>query len=66
MCAISADTDNHRFLVGTYSLKRENEIHLINYSEDSNRIDQETVFTFENEILALSASPYNKSVFGAA
>jgi len=61
-----ADTENHRFLLGTNSFKRENEIHLINYSEDSNRIDQEAVFSFDNgnsEIWSISASPYNKDVF---
>lgn len=34
-----ADTDNHKFLIATNSYKKENEVHLINYSEDSNRID---------------------------
>jgi len=36
---VMADTENHRFILGTNSLKQENEIHLINFSEDSNRID---------------------------
>lgn len=61
-----ADTENHRFILGTNSFKRENEIHLINFSEDSNRIDQEAIFSFDNgnsEIWTLSASPYNKEVF---
>lgn len=44
MCSVMADQENHRFLVGTNSYKKENEVHLINYSEDSNRIDQESVF----------------------
>ena len=61
-----ADTENHRFILGTNSFKRENEIHLINFSEDSNRIDQEAVFQFDNgnsEIWTMAASPYNKDVF---
>ena len=64
-----ADTENHRFLIGTNSYKRENEIHLIHYLEDSNRIDQEAVFTLNDgnsEILTLSSSPYNKDVFASA
>lgn len=68
MCAILADTENHRFLIGTNSFKRDNEIHLINYSEDSNRIDQEAVFTFDganSEVLSLSSSPYNRDIFAA-
>jgi len=66
MCSIMADTESHRFLIGTNSFKRENEIHLINYSEDSNRIDQEAVFTFDDgnsEVLSMSSSPYNRDIF---
>ena len=61
-----SDMDNHRFLIGTNSFKKENEIHLVNYSEDSNRIDQEAVFTFDNgnsELWCLSSSPYNRDIF---
>lgn len=64
MCSVLADQESHKFLVGTNSFKKENEVHLINYSEDSNRIDQEAVFQIENgEIWTISASPYNKDVF---
>eukprot|EP00347_Sterkiella_histriomuscorum_P005151 403357700 len=64
MCAVMADQSSHRFLVGTNSYKKENEVHLINYSEDSNRIDQESVFQIENgEIWTLSSSPYDRNVF---
>lgn len=66
MCAVLADTLNHRFLIGTNTIKRENEVHLINYLEDSNRIDQEAIFSIDNgasEIWSMSASPYNKDVF---
>jgi hypothetical protein len=57
-----ADTESHKFLIGTNSYKKENEVHLINYSEDSNRIDQEAVFQIDHgEIWTLSASPYNRN-----
>lgn len=39
MCAVLADKENHKFLVGTNSFKKTNEVHLLKYSEDSNRID---------------------------
>ena len=39
MCAVMGDLENNRFLIGTNSLKRENEVHLINYNEDTNRIN---------------------------
>ena len=66
MCSVLADTDSHRFLIGTNSFKRENEIHLINYSEDSNRIDQEAVFTFDDgnsEVLSIVSSPFSRDIF---
>lgn len=66
MCAVTGDIASHRFLVATNSHKKENEVHLLHYSEDSNRIDQEAVFSLDNgdaEIWSMSASPYNKEVF---
>ena len=50
MCSVQADTNNHRFLIGTtfaYLGKQTlgNEIHLVKFDEDSNRIDSETIFT---------------------
>lgn len=64
MCAVLADISNHKFLVGTNSYKKENEMHLLNYSEDSNRIDQESVFLIEKgEVWTLSSSPYDTNVF---
>jgi hypothetical protein len=68
MCAVfdKDSTDTHRFLIGTNSHKKENELHLIAYSEDSNRIDQEAIFSIDNgnsEILSLSSCPANPSLF---
>jgi WD40 repeat protein len=66
MCAVTGDTEGHRFLMGSSSAKRENEVHLIAYSEDTNRIELEGVFSLDNgrsEIWTLQASPYNKEVF---
>lgn len=39
MCAVLADQEKHRFLIATNSFKKQNEIHIINYSEEANRID---------------------------
>lgn len=64
MCSVLADQDSHKFLIGTNSFKRENEVHLLNYSEDSNRIDCEAVFSLDQgEVWSMSASPYNRNVF---
>lgn len=76
MCAIIADTDRHRFAIGSSSIASAhlNEIHLVSYSEDANRIDSDLVFTLidENgalpgyEVSTLSSSPYNRSTLVAA
>jgi len=47
MCAISADEESHRFVVGTCSLQAPNTIHVLNYSEDTNTVDLETVLPFD-------------------
>ena len=51
MCAVTADTERHRFIVGSNSVKplqsSQNEIHILQYSEDANRIDPEHVFKLE-------------------
>ena len=39
MCSLTADEENHRFLVGTCSLQKSNELHLLNFAEDTNRVD---------------------------
>ena len=73
MCAITADTDNHRFVLGSGSVfpaqKNQNEVHILNYSEDANRIETEHSFKVEGtgsgmapEVTQISSSPYNRNV----
>ena len=50
MCSIIADTDYHRFAIGSSSVPTSaksglNEIHLVSYSEDANRIDTDLAFS---------------------
>lgn len=64
MCAVTCEQETHKFLMATNAIKRENEVHLINYSEDSNRIDQEQVFSIEGQgVWSISSSPYDKGIF---
>ena len=52
MCSILADTDRHRFAIGTSSVPASgtlNEVHLVSYSEDANRIDTDLAFGLHNE-----------------
>ena len=39
MCALTADDENHKFVVGTCSLNMANQLHVLNFSEDTNRVD---------------------------
>ena len=80
MCAVTADTDKHRFVIGTSSVfptsKTQNEIHLLSYSEDANRIDVEHVFKVDKltgqegnmspEVTQISSSPYNRNILVVA
>ena len=79
MCSIIADTDRHRFAIGSSSVAAGptgvvNEIHLVSYSEDANRIDTDHAFALQNEdgnmvgyeVSQLSSSPYNRNTLVAA
>ena len=49
--------EDHKFLVATYALDKENEMHLVKYSEDNNRVDLVQVYPFAGgEIYSLGAS----------
>jgi len=49
MCAITADTERHRFAIGSSSVGRlPNEIHLVSYSEDANRVDTDLAFKLQH------------------
>ena len=75
MCAIIADTDRHRFAIGSSSVPGAggggslNELHLVSYSEDANRIDTDLAFGLHNEegelhgyeVSQVSSSPYDRS-----
>lgn len=67
MCNILADSEHHRFLVGTCSLQTPNQVHVLVFHEDTNTIELETVIPFEHrEVYALKSSPYNSSIFAAS
>lgn len=79
MCAIIADTDYHRFAIGSSCVATNasgpiNEIHLVSYSEDANRIDTDLAFSLQGtegnligyEVSQLSSSPYNRGTLVAA
>ena len=67
MCSVTADDQNHRFVVGTCNVNRPNELHVINYAEETNRILLEQVLTYEHgEVFDLKASPYNMDIMACS
>jgi hypothetical protein len=63
LCAQSGENEIKRFLIGTQSLKNKNEVHLIEYDDETNTLAK-SVFEHDfGEIWHISASPLNKSAF---
>ncbi|KAJ7373900.1 Protein tssc1 [Desmophyllum pertusum] len=56
-----AETDVIRFIVGTQSLKFENQVHLIDFDDESNVI-KKCVYAFCGEIWSMNTSPTDKTI----
>ncbi len=63
MSAQLGETEIQRFLVGTQSLKYVNQVHLIEFNEDTNSLTKCIYEHREGEIWHLSAAPHNKYQF---
>ncbi|XP_070811199.1 EARP and GARP complex-interacting protein 1 isoform X2 [Pituophis catenifer annectens] len=59
----TAETDAIRFLVGTQSLKYDNQIHIIDFDDENNIINKNVLLHQVGEIWHISASPADKGVF---
>ncbi|XP_002154835.2 EARP-interacting protein homolog [Hydra vulgaris] len=62
LCPQHGDTDAVRFLVGTQSLKRKNQVHLIEFDEETNLINKNIVTHEAGEIWDINSNPLNKNV----
>ncbi|XP_046924370.1 EARP and GARP complex-interacting protein 1 isoform X2 [Lynx rufus] len=58
----TAETDAIRFLVGTQSLKYDNQIHIIDFDDENNIISKNVLLHQVGEIWHISASPADKGV----
>ncbi|XP_021102883.1 protein TSSC1 isoform X3 [Heterocephalus glaber] len=58
----TAETDAIRFLVGTQSLKYDNQIHIIDFDDENNIINKNVLLHQAGEIWHISASPSDKGV----
>ncbi|XP_074640938.1 EARP and GARP complex-interacting protein 1-like [Tubulanus polymorphus] len=57
-----AETDAIRFLVGTQSLRFDNQIHQIDFDDENNQISKNVFLHRDGEIWHISSSPANKSI----
>ncbi|KAI4898442.1 hypothetical protein NFI96_000498 [Prochilodus magdalenae] len=62
LTAQTAETDAIRFLVGTQSLKFDNQIHIIDFDDENNIINKNVLLHHAGEIWHISASPADKGV----
>ncbi|KAG3267518.1 hypothetical protein H1C71_035022 [Ictidomys tridecemlineatus] len=58
----TAEADAIRFLVGTQSLKYDNQIHIIDFDDENNIINKNVLLHQAGEIWHISASPADKGV----
>ncbi|CAM9365257.1 unnamed protein product [Discosporangium mesarthrocarpum] len=56
------DQETPGFLVGTCSLREENELHLLGFHEDNNELLCEKIFSHPDEIWGISPSPRDQSL----
>jgi len=63
LCAQSAETDHIRFLVGTQSLRSENQVHYIDFDDENNMINKSVFVHREGEIWNISASTFDPDFF---
>uniref|UniRef100_A0A8C1NHM7 EARP complex and GARP complex interacting protein 1 n=1 Tax=Cyprinus carpio TaxID=7962 RepID=A0A8C1NHM7_CYPCA len=62
LTAQTAETDAIRFLVGTQSLKFDNQIHIIDFDDENNVINKSVLLHDAGEIWHISGSPADKAV----
>ena len=56
------EEDKHCFFIGTYTPQPENELHLVEFIEETNEIITRNIFTHPNEIYSISSCPTNPSL----
>uniref|UniRef100_A0A2R5LBL5 Putative wd repeat protein n=1 Tax=Ornithodoros turicata TaxID=34597 RepID=A0A2R5LBL5_9ACAR len=65
LTALSAETDTVCFLVGTQSLKFDNQIHFLAYDEETNSLSKSVFLHGAGEVWHLSCSPTDKTLFAS-
>ncbi|XP_065072147.1 EARP and GARP complex-interacting protein 1-like [Rhopilema esculentum] len=62
LCPQYGENDSIRFLVGTQSLRSDNQVHLIDFDDESNLVNKHIFMHSAGEIWHINSSPSDKSV----
>lgn len=61
LCAHMTKTESHHFIVGTSSVREQNEIHIVEFDEEDNQIKKKAVFDYDSEVLSLVSCPFDEN-----
>ena len=65
LSAVSADTTQHRFVLGTGGAREQNEVQVLDFDEESNRLGCVGRVAHAGEVFALAPSPADASTFAS-
>ena len=57
LVALEGDTDRNRFVAGSCALRGDNELHVLEFNEDTNEVGCQSVYTHEQEIWHIASCP---------
>mmetsp|Transcript_9842 Transcript_9842/g.24720 ORF Transcript_9842/g.24720 Transcript_9842/m.24720 type:complete len:407 (-) Transcript_9842:235-1455(-) len=57
LAAVEGDADRSRFIVGTLNLRASNELHIVEFSEDTNELAAVAIYATPHEVWHLAACP---------
>ena len=57
LVALEGDTDHNKFVVGTLDLAGNNELHVLDFNEDTNEVVSQRAFKHEHEIWGIATCP---------
>ena len=57
LTALEGDTDHNKFVLCSQELRDDNEVHVIDFNEDTNEVFCQRVYTHPNEVWACASCP---------
>jgi hypothetical protein len=62
ICAVEASKEKHRYVVGTCDVRDDNQIQLLEFNEDRNKIDLIGSYSHPSQIYKITTSPKDESI----